>query len=315
MDLNWLVRGFHDDVVMMSRVDTERITALRETVQQRTENWLAQADRPEVHQWILQGSHAMNTMIRDLRTGRPDMDLDIGVVFRYEDLITRLQTEYAPGVIKRWIAKGLEHGNLREPPQIRKNCVTVWYRNGEQIDVPVYRISRLYRGDEYLELASQEWVLSDPVGVNTWFTEECKRSPDCSGTLQLRRLVRLFKALGRSQTPRLSGFAITALVVNNYVPHDCRDDYSFYMTGLRMVESLTATTRVEHPVLLGRMVTKGIGEPAVVRYRNRLRTKLSMLSQAFGQAKDERAAIRAWLHVFNHDYFRNALRQLPRSSK
>lgn len=294
----------------MSGVDTARITELREIVKQRIESRFEQARRPRVHQWIRQGSHAMHTMIRDLRTGRPDMDLDIGVVFRYEDLITRMQTEYPPGVIKRWIAEGLLHENLREPPQIRQNCVTVWYGTGEQIDVPVYRISRLYRGDEYLEIASKEWVLSDPVGVNDWFTEECQRSPETTGSLQLRRLVRLFKALGRSQTPRLSGFAITALVAKHYVPREGRDDYSFYLTGQRMLESLIATTRIEHPVLLGRMVTKGVGDPAVVKYRDRLRLKLSTLSKAFGPVADERAAVCAWLKVFQHAYFRNALRQM-----
>lgn len=307
MDLNWLIRGFHDDCVMMSSTDTDRITMLRDTIKERIERRLDQAGRPAIHRWIRQGSHAMHTMIRDLATGKPDMDLDIGVVFRYEDLITRLKTEYPPLVVKRWIAEALDHGNQNESPQIRKNCTTVRYRSGEQIDVPIYRISRLYRGDEYMELASTGWILSDPAGVNDWFTEKCQLSPETSGSLQLRRIVRLFKALGRSQTPQLSGFAVTALVAKNYVPRDGRDDYSFYLTGQRIMESLTKSAQIEHPVLLGRTITKGVADAAVVTYRNRLRAKLGALGSAFSTGNDEGAAVRAWRQVFyNHNYFREA---------
>ena len=306
MDLNWLVRSFHDEIVMMSSADTERIRLLRDTVIQRIESRLTQARRPTVHQWINQGSYAMNTMIRDLNTGKPDMDLDIGIVFRYEDLITRLQTEYTPIAVKRWIIDGLSHGNQKEPPQIRKNCTTVWYNTGEQIDVPIYRITRLYRGDEHLELASNEWVISDPLGVNEWFTDQCQRSPETAGSLQVRRIVRLFKALARSQNPPLSGFAITTLVVNNYVPKDGRDDYSFYLTGRRMLEALSRSTFIEHPVLLGRVIDRGGG---VIKYRDRLSSKLTHLSSAF-TTNNERVAVLAWLKVFPHAYFRKVLAYL-----
>ncbi len=308
MNLNFLVRDFHDQHVNVSKFDVDRITKLRDTVKVRLVRNLDLSGRPKVRHWISQGSYAMSTMVKSLKTGKPDMDLDIGVVFKYEDLMTGFDTEMKPGIVKRWVADALMHGNLISPPQVRKNCVTVWYETGEQIDIPVYRKTTRYQGDEFFELASNEWTVSDPLGVNDWFRDMVEKySPESGGSLQLRRLVRLFKVLGRSQTPRLSGFAITALVVENYKPVYGRDDHSFFLTAQKIIDSLTQTRRVYHPVLLGRRITKTVNDKAVTVYRERLNGKVSMLRAAFVAGVTEERAIRAWAAAFPHPFFRSYL--------
>jgi len=305
VDLHSLVRTFHDEHVTVSKFEVDRITSLRDTVKARLIRNLALHGRPKVQHWISQGSYAMSTMVKSLKTGKPDMDLDIGIVFKYEDLMTGFDTEMKPNLVKRWVADALMQGNLISPPQVRKNCVTVWYESGEQIDIPVYRRTTRYQGDEFFELASSEWIVSDPTGVNDWFRDMVGNlSPEAGGSQQLRRLVRLFKVLGRHQTPKLSGFAITALVVENYKPVEGRDDHSFFLTAQRIVDSLTQTRRIYHPVLIGRRITKTVNDTAVVTYRDRLKTRVSILQPAFTTGVTYERAIRAWAMAFPHPFFR-----------
>jgi hypothetical protein len=297
MNLHRYLRRFHDEHAMMSKFDLDRIRRLRDTVQDRLVDRLFAAERPAVHRWLPQGSYAMNTMVRNTNNGEPDMDIDVGVVFRYEDLIDRYGSGRPPDVIKRWVSQALQQGNLSRSPRVRRNCVSVWYGGGEQIDLPVYRLTRRYNGDEFLELASESWTLSDPEGVNDWFAD------NVSGAPQLRRLVRLFKVLGRRQVPRLSGFAITSLVVQHYHSVEDRDDLAFYATAKQILAALQRSVRLEHPVLLGRLITKHEDDVAAETFLERLSVKLEILSTAFRPGTNAPSALRAWRHVFQHPFF------------
>ena len=140
---------------------------------------------------------------------------------------------------KEMVRKALDDTRFNVPPESRTNCVRIQYDEGYHVDMPVYRrvSKKNFAGESVTwdELAGTQWTRSNPLGVTKWFLAENKRqSPSLVNGGQLRRLVRLLKAFAKSRRSwrgRIaSGFMITKLVVENYVPSSDREDSALCQT-------------------------------------------------------------------------------------
>ena len=163
----------------------------------RLRKGLEKAGKPAPIEFVAQGSYAMKTMVRD-----PDNDYDIddGVYFRKEDLIGPRGAEMTSLQARQMVRDAVDDGRFKQAPEVRSNCVRVYYEAGYHVDLPVYRrvvTSTIFGEQTHYELAaSSGWKRSDARDVTDWYEEERSKSADGQ---QVRRLNRDLKKYARSR--------------------------------------------------------------------------------------------------------------------
>jgi len=131
-----------------------------------------------------------------------------------------------------WVFNAVQyHTNIT--PKRKNTCVRVIFADGHHIDLPIYYEENGY----YPQLAhrSEGWITSDPQEFIDWLESQ----PNIK---QLKRTVRYLKAwknYRESNNTNLklpSGFALTILAANNFVPKSGKDDVAF-METVRKIRS------------------------------------------------------------------------------
>ena len=256
------VLAFHDEKVTLPGSERREMKERRDANRNRLREGLKRDDRPQPKKFQSQGSYQHRTMVQD-----PDKDYDIddGVYFAKRDLTGPRAGELTPADAKRRVRDGLHDKQFSQPPEVRTNCVRVYYQAGYHVDVPVYRIVETVdffgRSTMRYEIAGTIWKESNPAAVTDWFNQaNTEQSPDDKNGRQLRRVVRLIKALARSReawrSRIASGFTITALVVECYRARAGRDDQALYDTMVAIRDRLKWSLEVKHPVVQGELLAR-----------------------------------------------------------
>ena len=212
---------------------------------------------------------------------------------------------------KRWCEKRVHDNSFKTPPDVRTNCVRIYYNAGYHVDLPVYRVVEEEDSSgatERYELASSEWKSSDPSAVTDWFsTANQSQSPNTDNGGQLRRITRLFKTFARSRASwngRIAtGFMVTKLVVDHYRANEAREDISLYDSMCSIRDRLNQNLEVDHPVVSGEKLTKGPDDAHTRFLREKLSDAIATLDVVFEQECTIADARKAWDKVFNTDFF------------
>ena len=304
---------YHDDQVTLPGPERNEMRTRRETNRDRLKSGLKRDGAPSPKGFQSQGSYAHRTMVQD-----PDKDYDIddGVYFDIEDLKGPQGGDKTPYDAKEMVRAGLHNELFSQPPEIRTNCVRIHYNEGYHMDVPVYREFTTENGagqpEVSWEIASADWKSSDPKGVTQWFQEENERqSPDRQNGRQLRRVVRLLKALARSRkgwrSQIASGFMISVLVVERYRPRESREDQALYETMVAIRNRLNWKLEVEHPVVEGEHLTRGSDDAKVRFLRDKLGWAIAKLDVLFDPDCTREQALAAWDKVFKTRFFKGRI--------
>ncbi|MGE3476424.1 MAG: cyclic GMP-AMP synthase DncV-like nucleotidyltransferase [Rhodospirillaceae bacterium] len=305
--------AFHDAEVTLPETQRKEMRQRRNTNRDRLKAGLERDNEPQPFKFQSQGSYAMHTMVQDPSN---DYDIDDGVYFTKEALKGPRGGDRAPADVKEMVRKALHDDKFKKPPEVRTNCVRVYYDAGYHVDVPVYRrvTHKNFFGEEetFDELASTEWKRSDPVGVTDWFNDENKRqSPNLDNGGQLRRDTRYQKNFSRSRESwrerMATGFTITKLVTECYVANDAREDRSLYDTMVAMRNRLNNSLEVNHPTVKGEKLTKGPDDARTKFLREKLNWAIDELKVLFEPDCTRAKALDAWDTVFNTDFFSNRL--------
>lgn len=300
------VGRFHSQQVALVGVARTEMRDRRNTNRKRLKDGLAANDDPKPIGCHSQGSYAMHTMVQD---DDLDYDIDDGVYFKATDLVGAQGEEKSPLAVRQMICDALQDDRFKTPPEVRKNCVRVYYDAGYHVDVPAYR--RIENDDPWsgvtysYELASSTWRASDPRAVTSWFqTTNSTLSPD-TGEGQFRRVIRLLKMFSKSRPSwkgkNLSGFALTALAEHTFVANDGRDDISLRRTMQAMAAHLEWTQQIGHPVVAENLSEDG--GTAAIHFRDRLKENLTHLDAMDDPDCDHARAMQAWDKVFYTDWF------------
>lgn len=195
------VLAHHDEKVTLPQAERDEMRERRNANRDRLKRGLKNAGKPAPREFVSQGSYGMKTM-----TQNPDLDYDIddGVYFNKHDLDGQRGGAMSALQARQFVRDGLDDDSFNRPPEVRNNCVRVYYVAGYHVDMPVYRdiASRDAWGNVTYchELASTEWKRSDARNVTEWFEgENNNKSPDTSNGRQLRRVVRQIKKFARSR--------------------------------------------------------------------------------------------------------------------
>lgn len=289
------IQKFHDEKVKLDSATEKDLKDKRETNRKRVKDNIKDVkNKPRFHG---QGSMSMKTTIQCPLQG---LDLDDGVYFKKADLEGPRGGDMTPNEIKEKIRDAVTVDQFDKKPEILKNCVRVFYKDGYHIDLPVYR----ELDDGTFELASTDWKRSDPKEVTRWFRRGVKsKSPE--GTEQVREVVRLLKKFCKKQDANPSGFIVSALVVEEcYKPDAERIDKALHGTMKAIYDRFQASGReVKHPVVAGEMLTKGPDDQKMKNFEERLKRSLDDMEELFDDDCSQKRAYEIWGKVLGDKEF------------
>ncbi len=309
------VRAYHNQDVTLPKTEQDGMRSRRNANRDRLRKGLRKAGKPAPIEFVAQGSYAMKTMVRD-----PDNDYDIddGVYFRKEDLVGSRGAEMTSLQARQMVCDAVDDGRFKKAPEVRSNCVRVYYEAGYHVDLPVYRrvvTSTVFEEEVHYELAaSGGWKRSDARDVTAWYEDKRARSADGH---QLLRLNRDLKKYARSRhswrAGILSGFGISVLLIERFRVDD-REDRALYDTMVAIRDRLVWDLEVAHPVTPGDYITSGADDARARSFREKLSAAINALQPLFKADCTREEALKCWDKVFATTFFSERLENEQRAS-
>ena len=303
----------HDERVTLPQADRTTMKERRDANRDRLKKGLDAKAKPAPREFKSQGSYAMKTMVQHQTKA---YDIDDGVYFDKELLVGDRGAEMTGLQARQMVRNAIDDDSFNTAPEVRKNCVRVYYKAGYHVDLPVYRrvTTKDVFGNEtyHHELASSDWKRSDARDVTDWFEKENNRqSPDTENGRQLRRTVRQIKKYARSRDSWrgqiLSGFGITKLAAECFLPDASREDKALCDTMKAIRDRLAINLVVAHPVTPGDTITNGSDDAKARFLRDRLTEALDTLAPLFESDCTREKALKCWDKVFNTTFFTDRL--------
>ena len=300
-DCNSDIRDYHRDQVALSRSQRQELKDRRDSNRDRLRSGLKKNEDPEPKRSISQGSYAMRTVIQE-----PDnaYDIDDGVVFTKESLKGPRGGDKSPLDARKMVRDAVHSDSFATPPEVKTNCVRVYYNDGPHVDIPVYQELEDWLGNTSYELASTEWKKSDPEGVNDWFKGWLNRKKD-NGQKHSRELIRLVKSIckNRQSYSLPSGFVITVLIEECYTLGHERLDLDLRHVIRAVYDRLCLDLRVRHPVVDGEWLIDADSEHKTRNLRDLLQTAVNDLTELDLPNCTRSKALKAWKKVLWTDFF------------
>lgn len=309
------VRAYHDQEVTLPKSEQDAMRDRRNANRTRLRNGLTEAEKPAPFEFVKQGSYAMKTMTRDPNN---NYDVDDGVYFRKEDLVGDRGAEMTSLQARQMVRDAVDNGKFKTPPEVRPNCVRVFYEKGYHVDLPVYRrvVTSTAFGEEihYELAASSGWKRSDARDVSDWYENERAKSAD---GVQLRRINRDLKKYARSRDSWrngiLSGFGISVLTTEQF-RHKGREDQALYDTTIAIRDRLNGDLQVAHPVTPGDYITSGPDDARARCFRDKLTEAIDTLQPLFEADCTRERALKCWDKVFATTFFSERFEEEQRAA-
>lgn len=309
------IRAYHDQDVTLPQTEQEAMRNRRNSNRDRLRKGLEAAEKPAPIEFVKQGSYAMKTMVRD-----PDNDYDIddGVYFQKDHLVGERGAEMTSLQARQMVRDAVDDGKFKRAPEVRSNCVRVYYEKGYHVDLPVYRrvVTSTSWGDEihYELAASSGWKRSDARDVSDWYKD--KRTESADGR-QLRRINRVLKKYARSRLSWrgsiLSGFGISVLVTEKFRQNN-REDCALYDTMVAIRDRLNWELQIAHPVTPGDYITSGPDDARARTFLDKLNHAIGALQPLFETDCTREKALACWDKVFATAFFSERYEETQRAS-
>jgi len=311
-----LVR-FHGARVFVNDESLSLARQRRQANRDRLKKGLEAAKEPEAIEYVAQGSYAMSTMVQ---SETESSDIDDGVVFGREALKGSRGGDRTANDAKEMVRAAVAStGDFKVPPEVRGNCVRIYYADGFHVDMPVYRKYE-ENGTMHKELASTgAWKASAPEDITTWFNGQVtSKSPDDTNGRQMRRMVRLLKAWSKSRTSwsMPSGFILSVLVDEHYYLNQSwkdRDDLALLNVMRRIRDRLLYNERVYRPVTPREEITRDSTLGRIRKLRDELEHAIAELSKIERADCDELMALKALNAMFFTDFFDGRIKEIEDS--
>lgn len=244
-----LFTGFNS-TIRLKDAKRKSLKKSRKSLRDKIRKYFAEEKKNEIKpKFNSQGSFDLDTIIEPIPVEVEEdgekktllhYDMDDGVYFIGEIEKRKKVQDYHD-----WIVDAIE-GHTQTGLIDKNTCVRTEYADGHHIDMPIY----FREEDETPELAhkSKGWIESDPRAFKEWFEEKVKDNA------QLRRIVRYLKAWSnyrsteRNDKPMVSGFILTILAANHYLPNE-RDDIALKETLVLIKAKLDSSFTCYRPTV------------------------------------------------------------------
>ena len=300
-DFSKQISSFHSNHVRLSNPQRADMKRRRETNLERIETGLKELEKPSFKETINQGGYAQKTMTQSPEADQDSRyDIDLGVVFEKDDA-------NGPRTTRDWVRQAIARKatNMKNNPVTKKKCVRVVYADGYQCDFPVFRRRWTDVGWQYELSSGDEWVASDPAAMNQWIEREVSwKSPETSGSYQLRRIIRMGKFFTKTHAARLKrsfpgGLVATALFIECYVSDDGRDDRSFRET----LRNLSQRSKHSPVYANGIQVSDDKDTDRIGRLIEQAKESVRELDKLDADDATDTDANKIWKTVFRHSFF------------
>ena len=305
---------YHNKKVRLSEEEQDKLRGYRDANLDRLRNGLEKKGSPIFVTSISQGSYAMHTINQHPDN---DYDIDVGIIFDRKELKGRDGGDKSALDARKMVCDAMKDDRFNRPPEVRKNCVRVYYEEGHHVDMPVYRQYEDGNGDIVQELGSSDWEESDPEAITKWYNEAVKeKSPDTDNGRQMRRVTRLIKKWARSHSSwnMPSGFVISVLVDEKYIAKEGRDDEALYETLKAIRNRLSWTKKVHNPVN-GDLISDGKEAQLQKMYDELDKAMNDTLNVLEDPSCSYEDAMKAWSKFFNDDFFKEQIRESCESKR
>jgi len=299
---------FLQEKVRLSQKEKDNLKDYREKNLTRLTNGLKKNSEPAYHKAINQGSYAMHTINQH---PDKDYDIDVGIIFKRDDLKGSNRTDKTSLNVRKMVCKAMQDEKFKKQPEVLKNCVRVYYKEGHHVDMPVYRIYEDDNGNTLQELASSDWKESDPESITNWYNNAViEQSLDSNNGRQMRRVTRLTKkwSNSRSSWNMPSGFMISVLIDKEYFDKINRDDEALYET-LKVIRNRLSWNKNLYNPITGESISEG-KEHLLENMYNELD---KVLNNTLYILEDDdctyEQAMKAWSKFFNDDFFKNKIKK------
>ncbi len=237
--------------------------------------------------FYIQGSYKMKTTIR---TKDDTCDLDDGVYFKDNPENVTSTT------LQKWVKNAVD-GVTDATPTHRKKCITVDYKAGYNIDLPVLVFDD--SKDDHPQLAVKDVGFrdDDPKEFIKYFDDQ----KDSEG--QLIRIVKYLKAwcdYKRQKMP--SGLAMTILTIN-HIQKNTRDDVSLKFTLIEIEKELKKNFKCIMPTTPKDDLFEEYEQSRKDNFMNNLSAFISDARKAVDEEKNQLKASRLWQKHLGNVYF------------
>lgn len=237
--------------------------------------------------FYIQGSYKMGTQIR---TKDDTCDLDDGVYFKQNpDNVTC-------ATLQGWVKDAVD-GVTDTTPSHRKKCITVDYKAGYDIDLPVFLFNKDNDTHPLLAVKNSSWQEDDPKE----FFDHFNKKKDTNG--QLVRLVKYLKAwcdFKREKMP--SGLAMSVLAMNNFQSNS-RDDIALKFLLIEIENKLLASFECKMPTTPKDDLFAAYDQTSEVNFMNHLSAFITDARKAVDDGKNQLKASNLWQKHFGDTYF------------
>lgn len=306
VDLSKEFETFYNNHVVLSRKDQNELRKKKNTNIKRLKSGLIEYNKENytsysVADTLVQGSMAMYTVVQN---DNKDYDIDVAIIFDKDNLGNDIGAIKAKNIVCEALKKKCTQ--LKNDPEVKKNCVTVSYTDGYHIDFAVYRRYKKYSWDEeytYEHAGPQQWEERNPKAINEWFSDEI----DNKGIV-LRKVIRLSKMFCKSRDSwgeMPGGLIQTVLCDEKIATLYERLDEIFYYTMKAVNNRLQWKVEVYNPT----DTTKSLNTvqshyDKMDRWKNHLSAELSKLDEVILDKDSKEDDVKeAWYKFFNHEYW------------
>lgn len=237
--------------------------------------------------FYIQGSYKMSTQIR---TKDDTCDLDDGVYFEENPDDVTCTT------LQRWVKEAVD-GVTDTTPSHRKRCITVDYKAGYNIDLPVFLFDKDNDAHPKLAVKDGDWQEDDPKEFYKYFNDQ----KDTNG--QLVRMVKYLKAwcdYKRHKMP--SGLAMSVLAMNNFQSNS-RDDITFKFLLIEIEKTLKANFECKMPTTPKDDLFADYDQTRKENFMNNIAAFIIDARKAVDEEKNHLKASMLWQKHFGDTYF------------
>ena len=237
-----------------------------------------------------QGSVAMSTLIQSESN---DYDIDVAIVFEKEKF--NIGCISAKNLFINCLNK--RTSNFNKEPEIKTNCIRVYYENGYHLDFALFRNN----GDIY-EHCGSEWRERNPRDINNWFRKQNDKNNN-----KLRIFTRLLKAFCKSHESWImpGGLMNTILVSEalNEVTINSELDKDFISILIYIKNRLEKNKEILNPINNESLMLVKEDYTKTENLCNRLTEQLSKYEELQAKNSSKNEYINFWKNFFCNDYW------------
>lgn len=237
--------------------------------------------------FYIQGSSKTKNIIR---TKDDTCDLDDGVYFKDNpDNVTGT-------TLQSWVKEAAD-GTTDATPAHRKKCITVDYKAGYNIDLPVFLFDKDKDSHPKLAVKNEEFREDDPKE----FIEEFNRVKDSNGQLiRISRYLKTWCDYRREKMP--SGIVMTVLAMN-HLQKNTRDDVALKFTLIEIEKELKSDFKCKMPTTPKDDLVADYTKERKDNFMNNLAEFISDAKKAVDEEKNQLKASRLWRKHLGPKYF------------